>query len=273
MLTFAQAATLGLLQGVTELFPISSLGHSVILPSLLHWNINQSDPNFLPFLVLTHVATALVLFFYFWREWLSIIVGVLRSLVRRNLDDRFARIGWLLIVGTIPAGIVGLLFQNALASLFANAKAAAVFLALNGLLLAGAELLRRRRDIGTRVSRLSWLQAAGIGFAQCVALLPGFSRTGSTLGGGLLVGLSHEDAARFSFLLATPIIFAAAAVKVPHILAAPQSTLLPALLGALCAAVAAFLSIRFLINYFKTKTLWPFAIYCLLAGTIAFFLL
>ncbi len=279
MLTTLQAAILGVLQGVTELFPISSLGHSVILPGLLGWQIDQASDYFLPFLVLTHLATALVLLGFFWRDWLYLIQGVLRSFFTRSLKgDPYAKLGWMLIVGTIPAGLLGLIFQTKLAALFADPKTVAIFLALNGILLGAIELLRRRGSQlfaggDARIARLSFLQTLGVGTMQALALLPGFSRTGAALGGGLVAGLAHEDAARFSFLLATPIILAAAVLKVPHILHAPSATLVPALVGALCAAVAAFFSVRFLTHYFKTNTLLPFAIYCLLAGVVSFFLM
>lgn len=285
MLSFSQAGLLGILQGITELFPISSLGHSVIIPSLLGWNIDQSDPLFLSFLVATHLATALVLLGFFWRDWYSIVVGIVRSLKMRVIadDDTYARLGWLLVVGTIPAGIVGLLFQEQLRSLFASPRTAALFLAGNGVLLLAFEFLRRkqvRSEVApgshddARLAGITWTQAIGIGCMQCLALLPGFSRTGATLGGGLMSGLSHEDAARYSFLLATPIILAAAVLKIPELLvSASAHALTVTLVGALCSAIAAYLSVRFLMRYFKTRTLAPFAAYCLLAGAIASFLL
>ena len=272
MLTIFQAAVLGVLQGVTELFPISSLGHSVILPSLLHWNVDQSGEYFLSFLILTHLATALVLLGFFWRDWLYITQGVLRSFFTRSLiRDPEARLGWLIIAATIPAGILGLVFQKKLGTFFAEPKTVALFLCLNGAILVGAELLRRHKGQlfagGTNsIARLSFLKGLGIGTAQALALLPGFSRTGAALGGGLLAGLSHEDAAHFSFLLATPLIFAAALLKVPHLFLADRTILIPALVGALCAGVAAYFSITFLTRYFKSNTLWPFAIYCFVVG-------
>ena len=266
---------LGLLQGVSELFPVSSLGHSVILPKLVGWNIHQNDPYFLTFLVATHFATALVLLGFFWGDWVRIVKGLGRSLRNREIgDDPDAKLGWLLIVGTIPAGILGLALQDALRSFFASPEYAAIFLALNGLLLYGAELLRRRApettdDDDTRIARtVGWWQTFTVGAAQAIALIPGFSRSGASMGGGLLVGLSHRDAARFAFLLATPIILAAAALKLPE-LAGPQGDGVrgPALVGALCSGLTAFLAVKFLMRYFETRTLTPFAIYCFCAGT------
>ncbi len=277
MITFWQAGILGLLQGVSELFPISSLGHSVIFPRLVGWNINQKDPFFLTFLVATHLATATVLFLFFWKDWFRIISGMLRSLRDREIkkDDHDAKLGWLLVVGTIPTGILGLLFQDPLQVLFASAQFASFFLLLNGCMLWGGELLRKKtvqnrsKDSDTRVSHISWLQSFGVGLSQILALLPGFSRTGATLTGGLLVGLSHEDAARFSFLLSTPIIGAAALLKIPELFTTSENAYLSqTLFGALLAALSAYFSVRFLVKYFKTNTLTPFAIYCLVAGGI-----
>jgi undecaprenyl-diphosphatase len=274
-ISYFQGAMLGLLQGVSELFPISSLGHSVILPQLVGWNIHQNQPYFLTFLVATHLATALVLLGFFWRDWVRIVKGLGRSLRDREIGaDPDAKLGWLLIVGTIPAGLLGLLLQDPLRKLFASAEYASIFLALNGLLLFGAELLRRRApetttdDDARIVRKVGWWQTFTVGAAQAIALIPGFSRSGASIGGGLLVGLSHRDAARFAFLLATPIILAAAVLKLPE-LAGPQGDGVrgPALVGAICSGVTAFLAVKFLMRYFETRTLTPFAVYCLCAGT------
>jgi undecaprenyl-diphosphatase len=275
LITYPQAIVLGLLQGVSELFPISSLGHSVILPSLLGWDIHQNDKYFLTFLVATHLATALVLLGFFWDDWVRIVKGIGRSLRDRGIDpaDADAKLGWLLVVGTIPAGILGLALEHKLRSVFASPQSAAIFLTLNGLLLYGAELLRRRapqtdEDDDVRIARqVSWRDATFVGAAQALALIPGFSRSGATMGGGLLVGLSHKDAARFAFLLATPIIGAAAALKLPELVGSGGNGVRgQALVGALCSALTAYLAVRFLMRFFETQTLVPFAIYCLCAG-------
>jgi undecaprenyl-diphosphatase len=273
-ITYFQGAVLGLLQGVSELFPISSLGHSVILPSLLGWNIHQDQTYFLTFLVALHLATALVLLGFFWRDWVRIIKGLGRSLRDREIGDPDAKLAWLLILGTIPAGILGLLLQDALRNLFAKPEYASIFLALNGVMLFGAEALRRRapvvaEDDDERIAQtVGWGQAATVGGAQAIALIPGFSRSGAAMGGGLLVGLSHKDAARFAFLLATPIILAAAVLKLPDLAGSQGDGVRgPALVGALCSALSAYLAVRFLMKYFETRTLIPFAIYCLCAGT------
>jgi undecaprenyl-diphosphatase len=283
LITYTQAIILGLLQGVSELFPVSSLGHSVILPKLLGWNIHQNDPYFLAFLVATHLATAIVLLIFFWRDWVRIVKGIGRSLRDRGIDpeDTDAKLGWLLVVGTIPAGLLGLLLQDPLRHAFASAKSAAFFLMLNGLLLFGAELLRRRapqvdEDDDARIARtVGWRGAFAVGAAQAIALIPGFSRSGATMGGGLLVGLSNKDAARFAFLLATPIIGAAALLKVPELFGHTGDGIRgQALVASLCSALTAWFAIKFLMRFFETQTLTPFAIYCLVAGaacTIYFF--
>jgi len=284
LVSYPQAILLGLLQGFSELFPISSLGHSVILPRLLGWDIHQNDAYFVTFLVATHLATALVLLGFFWRDWVRILTGLGRSLQRREIgDDADARLGWLLVVGTVPAGLLGLLLEHALRSLFASGRSAAFFLILNGLMLYAAERLRRRAQASAEqeandpgasdrriAGRMSWRSALAVGTAQAVALIPGFSRSGATMGGGLLVGLSNEDSARFAFLLATPIIGAAALLKLPDLFGSDGNGVRgPALVGAVCSAFTAYLAVRFLMRYFETNRLTPFAAYCVAAGVAA----
>ncbi len=281
-ISYLQAAVLGLLQGVAELFPISSLGHSVILPGLLGWDIHQNDDFFLTFLVATHLATALVLLGFFWRDWMRIAAGLVRVARFRRVDpgDHDAKLGCLLVLGTVPAGVLGLALEHSLRHLFASPTSASVFLFLNGLLLFGAERLRKRapatshetEDGDVRIARrLRWRDAAAIGTAQAVALIPGFSRSGATMGGGLLVGLSNEDAARFAFLLATPIIGAAAVLKLPSLLGPEGDGVRgPAAVGAFCAAASAYVAVRFLMRYFETRRLTPFAVYCVVSGALSF---
>jgi undecaprenyl-diphosphatase len=276
VISYFQAIVLGLLQGVSELFPISSLGHSVILPKLLGWDIHQNDSYFITFLVATHLATAIVLLGFFWKDWVRIVTGLGRSLRNREIaeDDTDAKLAWLLVVGTIPAGILGLLLEHKLRHVFASPKSAAIFLALNGILLFAAEYLRRHAplveegDADEHIARrLSWKEAVGIGTAQALALIPGLSRSGATMAGGLLSGLTNEDAARFAFLLATPIIGAAAILKLPELFgSAGDGVRGQALVGALCSAVTAYLAIKFLMRFLHTNRLTPFAVYCLVAG-------
>ena len=276
-ITYFQAAVLGLVQGIAEPFPISSLGHAVIMPRLFGWDIHQNDKFFLAFLVATHLATAIVLFFFFLKDWVRILSGIGRSLRDREIRDDDARLGWLLVVGTVPAGILGLLLEHKLRSVFASAATAAAFLIVNGVLLLIFERLRRRPprpgdylgDGDARIAKLSWRQAIAVGTAQAAALIPGISRSGITMGGGLVVGLSNEDAARYAFLLATPIIGAAAVLKLPDLFGTDGNGVRgPALVGALCAALTTFFAVKFLLKYFETNRLTPFGIYCIAAGTI-----
>ncbi len=280
-MTYFQAIWFGLLQGVTEPFPISSLGHSVILPTLVGWHVHEKDPLFLVFLVATHTATALVFFIIFWNDWMKIFSGLWTSVRKKSIEPEnvYGRLGWLLVVGTIPAGLVGLLFEKFFRRLFAAPELVAGMLALNGIMLIVADLLRKRKEKVTdfsnaasdhRLSKLSWGQSLKVGLSQILALVPGFSRTGSTMTGGLLTGLSYTDSARFSFLLATPIIGAASALKLPD-LALKHSSAIPVgvvLTGAVVAGVFAYFSVKFLLKYFETNKLWPLGIYCFILGTI-----
>lgn len=275
MLTVFQAIILGLLQGVSELFPISSLGHIVLLPAVLHWNIDQSSDTFLSFVVLTHLATALALLLFFWRDWVRILRDMIRSIVNHRMETAHARIGWLIVVSSIPVGILGFLLQTKVQALFASPRLVAIMLVGNGIVLFIAEFLARGSIAGAddrKLARMSWTQSFTIGLAQCIALIPGFSRTGVTMTAGIGSGFSRDNAARYAFLLATPVIFAAALLKVPHIIS-HHGEWSPAIAGFLCAAIAAYLSVRYLTKYFQTKTLKPFATYCILGGIISLVLL
>ena len=275
-ISYFQSVVLGLIQGASELFPVSSLGHAVIAPHLFGWNIHQNADYFLAFLVAVHLATAIVLLGFFWRDWVRILKGLGRSLRDRRVTDADARLGWLLVLGTVPAGVIGLALQAPLRKAFASPTAAAIFLIVNGLLLFAFEQWRRRApgeretepDEDVRIAeRVSWRQAAAVGAAQSLALIPGISRSGVTMGGGLLVGLNNEDAAKFGFLLATPVIGAAAVLKLPELFGHEGNGVRgPAAVAALCAALAAFVSVRFLMRYFETNRLTPFAIYCTVVG-------
>ncbi len=309
MLSYLQAVVIGLTQGITELFPISSLGHSVLIPALIggSWKDlatqsssgNSGGSFYLAFIVALHVATAVALLIFFRREWIRIIRGFLtslpptraaRRLVLRNDDERLA---WLLIIATIPVGLTGVALEHVFRTIFAKPLAAAVFLTINGVVLLLGERLRRsaappstRRDSATTaapacsraitaqrtdrsVLSLSYAEALGVGAFQVLALFAGISRSGVAMVGGLTRGLSHEDAARFSFLLATPVIFAAGVLKLPS-LAGPAGAHIhgQVFVGSLIAGTAAYASVRFLTRYFATRTLTPFAVYSLLAGTL-----
>jgi undecaprenyl-diphosphatase len=277
-ISYFQAIVLGALQGIAEPFPVSSLGHAVILPSLLGWDIHQNDEFFLSFLVATHCATALVLFIFFLDDWKRILSGLWRSFRGRATPrDTDARLGWLLLIGTVPAGILGLALEHKLRDLFASPTSAAIFLIVNGVLLLAFEGLRRRQpsrddyrgDGDARIARMSFRQALAIGTAQAAALVPGISRSGITMGGGLLVGLSNEDAARYAFLLATPIIGAAGVLKLPDLLGSTGDGVRgQALVGAIAAGVTTWFAVRFLLRYFETNRLTPFGVYCIVAGIV-----
>jgi undecaprenyl-diphosphatase len=267
LITYGQAATIGLIQGVTELFPISSLGHAVIAPKVLGWDLTEEDRYYLTFLVATHFATALVLLGVFWSEWKRVLAGLGRSLRQRRIDpaDADARIGWLLVLATIPAGVLGLLLEKPLRSVFANPTAAAALLMVNGLILLAGERWRRRA--AGKMSDVTPREAIGVGVAQSAALFPGISRAGITMVAGLRFGLGYEQAARFAFLLATPIILAASALKLPDLFGSEGDGIRgQALVGALVAAAASYAAVKFLLRWFETRTLWPFGVYCLAAG-------
>ncbi len=256
---------LAILQGITELFPVSSLGNSVIIPHLLHWNIDPQSDSFLPLLVALHLGTALALLIYFRDIW----VDLLRSVPGFSLQNPQNRLILLLIVGTIPAGLIGLIFEKRLAALFAEYQFVAIFLILNGILMFVGEWLRRRARVGD-MAALTFPQSFAIGISQALGLLPGFSRSGASLVGGLVVGLPHESAARFSFLLATPIILAAGVLEMPKLFTpAARGDLVISVIGGVVAGVVAYLSTAFLMRYFKrneVNALFPFGIYCILLG-------
>ena len=288
MLNFFQAIVLGVLQGVTELFPVSSLGHSVILPQLLGWTDvvaaqSASESYFLAFLVGLHVATALALLAFYRSTWARIVRGLIASLRTRRIETPDQRLAWLLLVATIPAGLVGLLLEHTLRVVFAKPLAAAGLLVINGLVLLFGEWIRQRAEVSSvvathatttagarRLDTLDLREAGAIGVAQVLALLPGISRSGITMVAGLARGLDHEDSARFSFLLATPIILAAGIYKLPDLLGPNgDGVRLQILAGSVAAGLAAYLSVRFLTRYFTTRTLTPFAVYCLVVGNLA----
>jgi undecaprenyl-diphosphatase len=282
-LTWFQAVVLGLLQGVTELFPISSLGHTVLFPTLFGWDPlvrAQSDPEsfWLAFVVMLHVGSAIGLLIYFWRDWIEIVRAFFVTLRRRRITTPTEKLAWLIIVTSIPTGILGLVFEHPVRVALAKPTTAAVFLIINGVILLGAEHLRRRADIralaaregpgNTRaVTTLSYREAVGIGLAQSSALIPGISRDGVCMTAGLVRGLDNEEAARFAFLLATPIILAAGLFKFSD-LTGPLGAGIrgQAVVAAVCAAIGAIVSVRYLLRYFKTRNLVPFGVYCIAFG-------
>ncbi|MCW2755548.1 MAG: undecaprenyl-diphosphatase [Marmoricola sp.] len=289
-ISYFQAIVIGVLQGVTELFPISSLGHSVLVPAWIggDWNklVTQTSAKaseqspYLAFIVALHVATAVALLWFYRRDWIAVISAFFTTLKTRRVETSTERLAWLIVVATIPVGITGLVLEHTFRVLFAKPGAAAAFLTLNGVILLLGEWLRRRsvarREVlepaatahGTRkIEALSYPEAATVGVFQTFALLAGISRSGITMVGGLVRGLDHEDAAKFSFLLATPVILAAGILKVPSLFGSAGDHIHgQVIVGAITAGVAAYASVRFLTQYFTTRTLTPFAIYCLVAG-------
>jgi undecaprenyl-diphosphatase len=279
------------LQGVTELFPVSSLGHSVLIPAVMGgaWarDLDVSTPQspYLAFIVGLHVATAVALLIFFWRDWVAIVGGLVTSVRDRRVVTPAQRLAWLIVLATIPVGISGLALEHLFRTTLGRPIPAAVFLTINGFVLFAGERLRRRlankpeplavrddsagdlTDSDRRIAQLPMHRGVLIGSAQILALLPGISRSGVTMVAGLLRGLSHEDAARFSFLLATPVILAAGVLKIPDLFGPLGDGIGGQVLaGSLASFAAAYLAVRFLTKYFETRTLTPFGVYCVLAG-------
>ena len=284
-ISYFQAIVLGFLQGVTELFPVSSLGHTVLFPTLFGWNSlvkaqSQSESFWLAFVVMLHVGSALGLLFYYRRDWVEIIGAFFHTLGTRRIETSTERLAWLIIVASVPAGVIGLALEHQLRTLTAKPEIAAIFLMVNGGVLFAAERFRRRaqvRELAVRegakpdgarkLDTLEYREALVVGVAQSTALVAGISRDGVTMGAGLARGLDHSDSARFAFLLATPIILAAGVVKLPDLLGHLGNGVRgQALVACVVAAVTAVFTVRFLVTYFKTKTLTPFAVYCLVFG-------
>ena len=291
-LTYIEAVVVGAFQGVTELFPVSSLGHAVLVPAVVggRWaqdlSVSAPESPYLAFIVGLHVATAAALLVFFWRDWLRIVAGFVSSLRYRRIETIDERLAWLIVGATIPVGLAGLALERTFRTTLGKPIPAAIFLLLNGIALYAGERLRRRvapapdadqpaeehpahtgEAVDNRLAQLPLRRGVLIGAAQILALLPGISRSGITMVAGLWRGLSHEDAARFSFLLATPIILAAGVYKIPELFG-PRATGIhgQVLAGSIASFVCAYLAVRFLTQYFQTRTLTPFAIYCVLAG-------
>ncbi|SDP19793.1 Undecaprenyl-diphosphatase [Nakamurella panacisegetis] len=312
-ISYLEAIVVGAMQGVTELFPVSSLGHSVIFPALMggSWaqdlSVSAPESPYLAFVVGLHVATALALLAFFWRDWVRIIGGFVSSVRYRRISTDAERLAWLIVLATIPVGISGLLLEHLFRTVLGKPMPAAAFLFANGLILLLGERLRRRAPVAappvavaagagdpsaaidldaglseaeadvrsdTRLSGITFKRGVLIGCAQILALLPGISRSGSTMVAGLTQGLSHRDAARFSFLLATPVILAAGVLKVPDLFGPLGAGIHGQILaGSVASFVCAYLAVRFLEKYFRTRTLIPFAIYCVAAGAVSFLVL
>jgi undecaprenyl-diphosphatase len=260
------------LQGVSELFPISSLGHAVILPGLLHWAVDQKAVDWIAYLVVMHLGTAIALFIYFWRDWLSFGLSLITQSGPRSAADR--RIFLLLMLATIPAAIVGFFLRKKLGEAFGTPSIAAIFLMVNGFILFFGDKIGGRA-VGT-LEQLNWKGALAIGFAQATALIPGISRSGATIVGGVVAGLQHKEAARFSFLMATPIILGAGVFEAPKLLHEGATLGGAAILSGIVAGIVAYASTAFLMRYFRgheLEALNPFAYYCWAAGAVSLVLL
>ncbi len=287
-ISWLEAGVIGAVQGMTELFPVSSLGHSVLIPAVIggSWqadlNVSSPESPYLAFIVGLHVATAVALIIYFWRDWLRIVTGLITSIVHRSVRTADQRLAWLLVLATIPVGLVGLFAEHWFRTTLSKPVPTAIFIMINGLLLLGAEALRRRdRTVDTEyvderttgpisdrhLARQPAGQATLIGSAQILALAPGISRSGVTMVAGMLRGMNREDAARFSFLLATPVILAAGALKLGD-LTGPLGAGVrgQVLFGSLMSGIGAYLSVRFLTRYFANRSLRPFGVYCVVLG-------
>ncbi len=317
-LTYLEASVVGLIQGVTELFPISSLGHNVLLPALIggSWaqdlNVSKASSPYLAFIVGMHVATAIALLIYFWRDWIRIIGGFLSSIRDRRVETRDQRLAWMIILATIPVGLVGLVADKPFREIFGKPVVAAVFLIINGIMLYCGERFRPRASVAAdetvaeqrrrvleygppgrarhasgqqavrqeevalsvmaddRLATMGYPRAILIGAMQIFALFAGISRDGITMVTGMARGLAREDAARFAFLLATPVILAAGVLEVPK-LTGPLGHGIHGqiLVGSILSGVGAYVSVRFLVRYFQTRTLTPFAVYCVVFGLLS----
>jgi undecaprenyl-diphosphatase len=291
-LSYVEAVVVGAFQGVTELFPVSSLGHSVLVPALIggRWardlDVAAPESPYLAFIVGLHVATAAALLVFFWRDWLHIVAGFVSSLRHRRIQTSGERLAWLLVAATIPVGLAGLLLESTFRTTLGKPLPSAAFLLLNGCALYAGEVLRRRvapapagpaaaegeqthggEAVDNRLARLPLGRGVLIGCAQILALFPGISRSGITIVAGLWRGLSHEDAARFSFLLATPIILAAGLYKIPELFGPLGEGIVGQVVtGSIASFVSAYFAVRYLTSYFETRTLTPFAVYCAVVG-------
>ncbi len=285
LITTWQAIVLGALQGVTELFPVSSLGHTVLLPNLFGWsNIvawqSETESPWLAFIVMLHVGSAIGLLIYFWKDWVLIVKAFFVTLRKRKAETPMERLAWLIICASIPTGILGVLLEHTAREATAKPEIAAIFLMINGLILLGAEWLRRQQEVralaareglnkygGRKLDTLEYREAGMIGVAQSAALIAGISRDGMCMAAGLARGLDNYDAGRFGFLLATPIILAAGLFKLPDLLGHNGNGIRgEAVVAAVSAAIFAILCVHFLLRYFKRGNLIPFGIYCLVFG-------
>ena len=265
-MSILEAIILGIIQGLTEFLPISSSAHLVLVPFLLGWTI-PPDQAFV-FDVLVQIGTLLAVILYFWKDLVGILVAFVRGLVQRQpFADGQSRMGWYLILATIPAGLFGILIKDQVEAVFSDARASALFLIGTAFLLLVSERIGRRNR---PLESMTWLDALWIGIAQAIAIFPGISRSGSTIAGGLARHLDRTSAARFSFLMSVPVMLAAGMLAVLDLLDIPNLVqFLPVVMaGFVTAAVVGYLSIRWLLSYLVRHSLSSFAFYCLALSVV-----
>ena len=280
--TYGQAVIIGFIQGITELFPISSLGHAILIPAWIGGSfgefISEENEAYLLITIAMHLASSVALFLVFRKRWTRLISGTFHAVVSKNFQSTSFRVLSYIVIATIPVGILGLAFGDYFQSIFGKPQYSALFLTLNGLLLITAERLSRRdltaelQDSDAEIDRrVSAKTAVAIGFGQSLALFAGISRFGVTMSAGLLRKLNHSVASDFAFLLSLPVIVGASIIKLPELFTTGANELLgQILLGSVISFIATYISVTFLVRWFKTKTLYPFAIYCLVFGILSF---
>ena len=280
--TYGQAVLIGFIQGITELFPISSLGHAILIPAWIGGSfgefISEENEAYLLITIAMHLASSVALFLVFRKRWIRLISGTVQAVASQNFQSTSFRVLSYIVIATIPVGILGLAFGDYFQSIFGKPQYSALFLTLNGLLLITAERLSRRditaelQDSDAEIDRrVSAKTAVAIGFGQSLALFAGISRFGVTMSAGLLRKLNHSVASDFAFLLSLPVIVGASIIKLPELFTTSANELLgQILLGSVISFIATYISVTFLVRWFKTKTLYPFAIYCLVFGIFSF---
>ena len=280
--TYGQAVIIGFIQGITELFPISSLGHAILIPAWMGGSfrefISEENEAYLLITIAMHLASSVALFLVFRKRWIRLISGSVHAVANKNYQDTSFRVLSYIVIATIPVGVLGIAFGDYFQSIFGKPQYSALFLTLNGLLLITAERLSHR-DIAAELQdsdaevdrRVSAKTAVAIGFGQSLALFAGISRFGVTMSAGLLRKLNHSVASDFAFLLSLPVIVGASIIKLPELFTTNANELLGQILvGSVISFIATYISVTFLVRWFKTKTLYPFAIYCLVFGISSF---
>jgi len=279
--TYEQAIIIGLIQGLTELFPISSLGHAILIPAWIGGSFKQfiSEENdaYLLITIAMHLASSVALFLVFRKRWVGLIAGSYKAVKSKNYQSTPFRVLGYIVIATIPVGVLGLALDDYFQDIFGKPQYSALFLTVNGLILITAERLSKRdvlhefHDSNAEIDRrVNAKTALAIGFGQSLALFAGISRFGVTMSAGLVRKLNHSVASDFAFLLSLPVILGASVVKLPELFSTDTRLVLGQILaGSVVSFFATYVSVTFLVRWFKTKTLYPFAIYCLAFGMIS----